>query len=54
MTTKEYEIMIKIKGYEATTKTVKPIGNGAMIHVPKSWTGKKVKAILIEEITEKE
>jgi putative transposon-encoded protein len=40
----------KIKGYGSIEKTVKPQGNGAMILVPKSWTGKRVKVILIEPL----
>ena len=41
-------IQMKMKGYEAVEKTAVKGGNSARIYVPKSWEGKKVKAILLE------
>lgn len=46
---KEYEMTVKVKGYKSVTKTVKKLGNGAMVIVPKSWLGKKAKVILLED-----
>ncbi|MEW5896209.1 MAG: DUF2080 family transposase-associated protein [Nanoarchaeota archaeon] len=39
---------IEIEGYEAVEKTAVKGGNSSRIYVPKSWEGKKVKAILLE------
>lgn len=41
-------IQMKMDGYEAVEKTAVKGGNSARIYVPKSWEGKKVKAILLE------
>ena len=41
-------IQIKMEGYEAVEKVATKGGNSARIYVPKSWEGKKVKAILVE------
>jgi len=46
------KMSISIEGSEVLEKTVKPQGNGAMVGVPKSWTGMKVKVVLIEPINE--
>lgn len=40
----------KIKSFGSIDKIVKPQGNGAMVLVPKSWIGKRVKVILMESI----
>ena len=39
---------IRLKGYEAVEKVAQAGGNSARIYVPKSWQGKKVKAVLVE------
>ncbi len=41
-------IQMKMEGYEAVEKTAVKGGNSSRIYVPKSWEGKKVKAILLE------
>ncbi len=46
----EIEQKETIKSYGSIDKTVKPQGNGAMVLVPKNWTGKRVKVILIEPL----
>lgn len=35
-------------GVKEIEKTVKRSGNGAVIHVPKDWTGQRARAKLIE------
>lgn len=40
---------IRLKGYEAVEKVAQAGGNSARIYVPKSWQGKKVKAVLVEK-----
>ncbi len=42
-------IQIKMEGYEVVEKTAEKGGNSARIYVPKKWTGKRVRAVLIEE-----
>ncbi|RLI78422.1 hypothetical protein DRP05_07220 [Archaeoglobales archaeon] len=41
---------IKLMGYEAIEKVVKPSGDSGRVYVPKSWVGKKVKIILLEPV----
>jgi len=40
---------IKIEGYAVEEKRAKPIGNSCYVNIPKSWEGKLVKVILLEE-----
>ncbi|MBS3127637.1 DUF2080 family transposase-associated protein [Candidatus Woesearchaeota archaeon] len=42
-------IKMQMEGYEVVEKIAEKGGNSARIYVPKKWTGKKVRAILIEE-----
>ena len=42
-------IQIKMEGFEVVEKIAEKGGNSARIYAPKKWTGKKVRAILIEE-----
>jgi len=42
-------IMMKMQGYEVVEKIAERGGNSARIYVPKKWTGKKVRAVLLEE-----
>ena len=39
---------IEIEGYEALEKIPSAGGNSARIYVPKEWTGKRVKIVLLE------
>ena len=39
-----------VEFYDILTKTVKPQGNSASVILPKSWTGKRVKVLLIEPL----
>ena len=41
-------IQIKMEGYEVLEKVPELGGNSGRIYVPKSWIGKKVRVILIE------
>lgn len=43
-------IQIKMEGFEVVEKVAEKGGNSARIYVPKKWVGKKVRAVLIEEI----
>ena len=42
-------IQIKMEGFEVIENVAEKGGNSARIYVPKKWTGKKVRAVLIEE-----
>jgi putative transposon-encoded protein len=42
-------IEVKMEGYEVIEKRAQRSGTSARIYVPKSWTGKLVRAILIEK-----
>ncbi|MFH1332839.1 MAG: DUF2080 family transposase-associated protein [archaeon] len=42
-------IQMRMEGFEVVEKIAEKGGNSARIYVPKRWTGKKVRAILIEE-----
>ena len=42
-------IQIRMEGFEIVEKVAEKGGNSARIYVPKKWTGKKVRAVLIEE-----
>jgi putative transposon-encoded protein len=42
-------INIKMEGYEVVEKIAQDGGNSARIYVPKHWTGKRIKAVLLEE-----
>ena len=42
-------IQMKMNGFEVVEKIAEKGGNSARIYVPKKWTGKKVRAVLIEE-----
>jgi putative transposon-encoded protein len=41
-------IQMRMEGYEAVEKTAKLSGNGAQVYVPKHWTGKKLRVVLLE------
>ena len=41
-------IQMKMEGYEVIEKVAVLTGNGARIYVPKSWAGKKIRAVLVE------
>ena len=41
-------IQMKLEGYEVVEKIAAAGGNSARIYVPKHWSGKKVKVVLIE------
>jgi len=49
VTTMAKPIQMKMEGFEVVEKIAEKGGNSARIYVPKKWTGKKVRAILIEE-----
>lgn len=40
--------------YDEIEKTAKAVGTGACVYVPKSWTGKRVKVLLMEDISEED
>lgn len=42
-------IKMSMEGFEVVEKIAEKGGNSARIYVPKKWTGKKVRAVLIEE-----
>jgi len=41
-------VQMRMTGYEAVEKTAVRGGNSGRIYVPKSWIGKKVRAVRIE------
>lgn len=41
-------IQMRMDGFEVVEKTAEIGGNSARIYVPRHWTGKKVRAVLIE------
>jgi len=41
-------VKMQMEGYEAVEKTAERGGNSGRIYVPKSWIGKKVRAVRIE------
>ena len=41
-------IQMKMTGYEVVEKIAASGGNSARVYVPKHWSGKKVKVVLIE------
>lgn len=43
-------LQIKMEGFEVVEKIAEKGGNSARIYVPKKWVGKKVRAVLIEEL----
>lgn len=43
---------IKLEAYEVLEKVVKASGNSGRVYVPINWTGKRVKILLIEPLTE--
>lgn len=43
-------IQMTLEGYEVVEKKVDKGGNSGRIYVPKHWVGKKVRAVLIEEV----
>lgn len=42
-------IQFKLMGFDAFTRIVKKIGNGAYVPIPSKYLGKRVKVILMEE-----
>lgn len=49
VTTMAKAIKMQMEGFEVVEKVAEKGGNSARIYVPKKWTGKKVRAVLIEE-----
>lgn len=45
-------MQVKMEGYEVVQKKATPGGHSGRIYVPKNWIGKKVRAVLIEDIEE--
>ena len=39
---------MRMEGYETVEKIAKLSGNGAQVYVPKHWSGKKIRVVLIE------
>ena len=48
VTTMSKPVKMQMEGYEAVEKTAERGGNSGRIYVPKSWIGKKVRAVRIE------
>ena len=48
VTTMVKPVQMRMTGYEAVEKTAVRGGNSGRIYVPKSWIGKKVRAVRIE------
>lgn len=42
--------VLTIQGYEVVEKTARASGNGARIYVPLPWAGRKVIAVLVEDL----
>ncbi|MEA3515199.1 MAG: DUF2080 family transposase-associated protein [Nanoarchaeota archaeon] len=42
-------IKLQMEGYEVIEKRAERGGNSGRIYVPKSWIGKKVRVVLIEQ-----
>jgi len=49
MPEKEYPLE-PIKGYEMIERKAGKSGNGGYLYVPKTWVGKKVRAVLLEPV----
>lgn len=49
MTDKRESMDITLKGYEVIERMVKVQGSSGGIYLPKTWLGKKVKVVLLEE-----
>lgn len=47
---KRTPIKIEMEGYEIVEKKAVKGGNSSRIYVPKHWEGKRVRAVLIDEI----
>jgi putative transposon-encoded protein len=45
----EKPMEIQMKGYEVVEKIAKPCATSARVLVPKSWIGKKVRAVRLEK-----
>jgi len=45
-------MIFQVEGEESRKLTVKPQGNGAMAQLPKSWIGREVEVILLQEFDE--
>jgi len=43
------KVKFTLCGYDAITRKVSEVGNGAHVLIPRKWTGKEVKVILVEE-----
>ena len=43
---------VQTMAYQVLDKTVKPIGNSGGVLVPKKWTGKRVKILLLDQVEE--
>jgi len=48
------QMEVHTTAFQVLDKTVKSIGNSGGVLVPKKWTGKKVKILLLEEVVEEE
>lgn len=42
-------IQMRMEGYEVVEKKAERGGNSARVYVPRHWTGKKVRVVLIEQ-----
>ena len=49
VTTMAKPIQMRMEGFEVVEKVAEKGGNSARIYVPKKWTGKRVRAVLIDE-----
>jgi putative transposon-encoded protein len=45
---------VRLKAYQVIEKKATRSGSSAHVFVPKEWRGKKVKVLLLEQITENE
>jgi putative transposon-encoded protein len=51
-TMKDAMCNVELKAFEIVDKTVKPAGHSGRIYLPKTWVGKRVKVVLLEELEE--
>jgi putative transposon-encoded protein len=45
---------VTLKAYQIIEKTATATGSSAHVFVPKEWVGKKIKVVLLEQISKKE
>ena len=46
------KVKIELEGYIVIEKRVRVLGNSAMAGVPRTWLGKRVKLVLLEDLPE--